>query len=267
MEELLSRSFYRKDLETLLTPGSPFQVRWNDAEVRLEYYYQVPDPQRPLQGICYELTYQVGTLLRRLFEGQYLFMAADGNCPGFFSGQDTNHTFIVAVPWIAVDSLIAYLQSGQEGFPPMAYLVDPSFRRQGESGKHPALAHYRIKAVYDFEAISPQKDGCERFPFQHSGTGEQITHTLPLGLAGLILPPELIENPDQLLVFGFRREAADKNEVPCLLLGTKEPDADYPVIRPDLATALPETHLLRQFIGKVQVALSQPDSRELDSPN
>lgn len=259
--QVLPQCRYAKDLEHLLSPDSDFVLRWTDQEVRLEDYYQSAHPDRPYTGVCYELTYQLGKDLQRRFGQTYLLMAADGNCEPFYQAEYTNHTFILATPWGYLNAVIEHFQAGNTSLPPTACLIDPSFQRWGLAQgalADSAIESYRIKAVYDFEAISPQGDRCEVLPFQRLENGLVSTHTLPLGLLSFVAPdlrsPEDPEAVDPLVVFGFQwpPEQADS---PVVFLGSRDPAEAYPVIRRDWEAQLRPTHPLSRFLQRLRGAL------------
>lgn len=258
VNQALPRCRYAKDLESLLSPDSDFYLRWTDQEVRLENYYQPAHPDRPYTGVCYELTYQLGTALQRQFGQTYLLMAADGHCEPFYQAASTNHTFILATPWGYLNAVIQHFQAGSTAIPPTACLIDPSFRRWGlpeGALADPALHSYQIKGVYDFEAISPQGDRCEVLPFQRFEDGLVSTHTLPLGLLSFVAPDlmpfEGREAVDPLVVFGFQwpPEQADR---PVVFLGSRDPAELYPVIRRDWEARLGPSHPLSRFLQRLR---------------
>lgn len=261
LAQALPQCRYAKDLESLLSPDSDFYLHWNDQEVRLENYYQPAHPERAFTGVCYELTYQLGTALQRQFGQTYLLMAADGHCEPFYQAAHTNHTFILATPWGYLNAVIEHFQAGNTSVPPTACLIDPSFQRWGLSQgalSSPAIQSYRVKAVYDFEAISPQGDRCEVLPFQRFEDGLVSTHTLPLGLLSFLAPtlmPASRENAvDPLVVFGFQR-LPEQPDRPVVFLGSRAPADMYPVIRRDWEAQLGPSHPLSRFLQRLRDAL------------
>ncbi len=247
--EWVPQCVYAKDLAHLLRPGTDFHVTWNAETVRLENYYQVPHPDRVYNGVCYELTYQLGQALQSRFGDTHLFMAADGNCAPFFSAETTNHTYIAGIPWDCLDNVILFLSEGRPDLPPEICVIDPSFNRYGLPGFSSQVAGYAIKKVFDFQMISPTGDRCEVLPFQYFDNGLITTHTLPLGLLSRLAPE--VKEPEQLVVFGFQLETHNKVS-PVVFLGTRKAEEHYPVIRRDLEETLPTDHLLNRFLSTMR---------------
>lgn len=248
LRETLPQCQYAKDLEVLLSARSDFFLRWTSDEVRLENYYGPPRAGKILTGVCYELTYQLGKRLQERFEADYLFMAADGNCPLFYAGEATNHTFIVAVPWSALERVIQHLNEGHVDLPSEVCVIDPSFRCFGLAGQDDVQG-YSIRKVYDFEAISPTGDRCEVLPFQRFPDGLITTHTLPLGLLSC-LAPELGEE-EKLVVVGFQWSGRG-GDLPVVFLGAKKLGDVYPVIRREWEVQLPQTNPLSRFLWRLR---------------
>lgn len=250
--ETLPQCRYAKDLEALLAARSDFYLTWTPDEVRLENYYGIPRTDYALTGVCYELTYQVGKLLQKKFEATYLFMAADGNCPRFYASETTNHTFIVAIPWQALEHVIEHLKEGRSDLPSDVCLIDPSFQVYGLAGQA-AVQGYSLRKVYDFEAISPTGDRCEVLPFQRFPDGLITTHTLPLGLLSSLAPE--LEEEEKLVVVGFQWSGKG-GELPVVFLGAKKLDEVYPVIRRDWEVKLPQTSALSRFLWRLRELLT-----------
>lgn len=252
LRETLPQCRYAKDLDALLAPQSDFHLAWAAEAVRLENYYGTPRPGQTLTGVCYELTYQLGKQLQKQFEADYLFMAADGNCSRFYAAEATNHTFIAAIPWGALERVIQHLSEGQSELPAEVCIIDPSFQVQGLAGEAD-VEGYRIRKVYDFEAISPMGDRCEALSFQRFPDGLITTHTLPLGLLSY-LAPELGED-EQLVVVGFQWSGRG-GDLPVVFLGSKKRDEIYPVIRRDWEVRLPRTNALSRFLWRLREMLT-----------
>jgi hypothetical protein len=248
---------YVKDLERLLAPESNFQVRWTPDEVRLEnYYLDGDDNTERFTGVCYELTYHLGRYLKQKLDSQYIFMAADGNCPHFYFEERTNHTFILAMPRVTVDRTIQQLQASTAQIPANVFVIDPSFGLYGEANVDDAVEGYRIKYTYDFEEIRPSRDRCEALPFQWFKNGYGQTHTLPIGLSQYLLPNVPSMDEGLLLVVGFQIKP-DTDRQPQVLLGTKKSTESYPTICKDVEEQLSLNHPLRRFLERLRTELMQ----------
>lgn len=263
LAQLLPQCQYAKDLSTLLAPHSDFYLHWNEAEIRLENFYQAPHPDRPLKGVCYELTYQMGNRLQQQWGQSYLFMAADGNCSPFYQAPHTNHTFIVGTPWDHLNDMIDHFQAGNTTIPQTAFLIDPSFQRWGRPEGALAqdfLAGYTIKRVYDFETISPQGERCEVLPFHPLEDGSLATASLPLGLLSQLAPLLLTQNEepsvDRLAVLGFRWSGLN-SDTPQAFLGSRHPAEQWPVAQADWESKLPASHELLQLLTQLRAAMSK----------
>lgn len=248
---------YAKDFERLLAPETNFYLRWTPHDVRLENYYLDADGSNErLTGICYELTYYLGQSLKQQLGNQYIFMAADGNCPQFYFEERTNHTFILAFPRVLFAQVVQQLQHSLDRIPSNVFVIDPSFGICGEANVDSAIEGYRIKYAYDFDEIRPSRDRCEVLPFQWFENGYGQTHTLPIGLSQYVLPGMQSVEEGLLLVVGFQMKP-DTDKRPQVLLGSKKSTESYPTIRKDLAEELPSEHLLKRFLERLQMDLAQ----------
>ncbi len=255
--ELLARCRYVKDLERLLADETGFYSLWNREAVRLENYYLDPVGDTALlMGVCYELAYQVGMLLTQRFKGDYVFLAADGNCPQFYFEETSNHTFILAFPAAVFSDANAQADWRAGKIHAPVYLIDPSFTLHGCMGQDDCLQDYNVKSVYDFEEIRPAKDRCEVMPFQWFENGYGLTHTLPLGLSRHLIPDMTQESDNQLMVVGFQLKP-ESDAHPEVLLGSKLPGDSYPVIRKDLQALLPGAHPLKRLLTFLQEELTR----------
>jgi hypothetical protein len=246
-----------KDLDRLLAPETQFHATWNRDEVRLENYYLDHDESSQFVGVCYELTYHLGQSLKQQLGNRFIFMAADGNCPQFYSEEHTTHTFILACPRVLFAQVVHQLQQNLGQLPPNVYVIDPSFGIYGESNVDATVMGYKLKYAYDFEELWPNRDRCEALPFHWFENGYGQTHILPLGLSQYLLPEIHQVEENQLIVLGFQYKP-DTDRYPQVLLGSKKPTESYPSIRKELEDLLPAHHPLKRLLDYLRNELSKP---------